>query len=309
MQSNTPHYDAHQHALQEKAKLEEWDASFYAAHSEMQYQIGLETIRRLNPVDGEAILDIGCGDGRLTAELAQYVPNGRLTAVDISNNMLRLTKASLCRAGASHYNLINVRAEQIEFKDAFDGIFSNIALQWVRRRRELYVRLFQALKRGGRLAIATCYDSPELDDEEEPLVENDAQWYNVKLHEFEQKAVTELYARPEFRPYLINMSFQPQQHFYYIKTTRRRLESVGFTNISLDTLSFKTKYDSLEGYLSWGMDGYFDIFPSDLQQPFMEQFEEIMRGYLNDAPDKPDHFEYVDEWSVLFIQAEKPKRF
>src|SRR5271157_2519270 len=307
MQIQTPqhNYDIQTYALSEKAKLLEWDAGFYQTHSEMQHMIGRETIRRLHLVDGADIFDIGCGDGRLTTEIAKKIPRGTVTGIDISANMLRRAQANLTDACVENCRLLKMRAEDIRFDSEFDGIFSNIAVQWVRKQRALFQTLFRALRTGGKVAIATCYDSPELDDEGEPLKRENPTWYNIHVHEIEDLAITEICNQLEFRPFLPRMNFQPQQFFYSVPRIRRNLETAGFSNISLTTQNFQTKYDNLDEYLTWGMDAYFDIYPVPLQTLFLEKYESLMKVLLENAPDRPANFEYVDEWSVLFIQAEK----
>ena len=62
-----------------------WDAELYKGSSAVQYKLGLMAIERLEPVDKEKILEIGSGNAMLTIEIARYIPNGSITAIEISS--------------------------------------------------------------------------------------------------------------------------------------------------------------------------------------------------------------------------------
>ncbi len=59
-----------------EAKSYAWDAKDYAKNSQNQYQWTKELIPKLKLKGNEALLDIGCGDGKITAELATCLPKG-----------------------------------------------------------------------------------------------------------------------------------------------------------------------------------------------------------------------------------------
>ena len=69
--------------------MSDWDAERYHRVSNPQLEWGLRVLRRLGPQPGERILDIGCGTGRLTVELAAAMGEGMIVAVDRSETMLR----------------------------------------------------------------------------------------------------------------------------------------------------------------------------------------------------------------------------
>ena len=73
--------------------MAEWDAERYHRVSNPQLEWGRRVLRRLAPLAGERILDIGCGTGRLTAELVSALGEGTVVAVDRSETMLREASA------------------------------------------------------------------------------------------------------------------------------------------------------------------------------------------------------------------------
>ncbi len=138
----------------------EWDASFYESHSSMQYQIGLRNIEMLHPIDGEQVLDVGCGNGRLTTLLARANPSGRFTAIDPSESMISHTREVLTAEGCSNCTCLQQDVLTLERDGEFDAIFSNCAINWVPDHQKLFQVLFRALKPGGRIAITSSTKLP-----------------------------------------------------------------------------------------------------------------------------------------------------
>ena len=67
-----------------KSKSYDWDAKDYAKNSQNQFQWAQELIPKLKLVGNEALLDIGCGDGKITAEISKCLPEGRAVGIDSS---------------------------------------------------------------------------------------------------------------------------------------------------------------------------------------------------------------------------------
>ena len=65
-----------------------WDAEKYDAVEAPQMDAGRELISMANVNEGDAILDVGCGTGKLTVELARLACNGSVTGIDPSGDML-----------------------------------------------------------------------------------------------------------------------------------------------------------------------------------------------------------------------------
>ena len=78
-----------------------WDAADYARSSSAQQGWALELIDKLALAGDETVLDIGCGDGKVTAELARRLPRGHVTGVDSSAEMVGAARVSWPVARAS----------------------------------------------------------------------------------------------------------------------------------------------------------------------------------------------------------------
>ena len=71
-----------------------WNAKDYAKNSTNQYAWAQELIPKLNLSGKEALLDIGCGDGKITAELSKALPHGKVVGIDSSQEMINLAKTT-----------------------------------------------------------------------------------------------------------------------------------------------------------------------------------------------------------------------
>jgi len=90
---------------------------------------------------GEHVLDLGCGDGVLTEKLA--AKGAVVTGVDASPSMIEAANARGLHARV-------VSAEQLDFYQEFDAVFSNAALHWMRDQDAVITGVRRALKPGGR---------------------------------------------------------------------------------------------------------------------------------------------------------------
>lgn len=130
----------------------QWDPADYARHSATQQVWATELLARLPWRGDERILDVGCGDGQITARLAARVPGGKVVGADLSPAMIAHARAAHRRP--------NLRFEVMDARriatppDAFDVVFSNAALHWVDDHRAFLRGAARALRPGGRLAVS-----------------------------------------------------------------------------------------------------------------------------------------------------------
>src|SRR4051812_48653879 len=107
-----------------------WDANEYAKHSSVQQHWARELIDKLAWRGDERVLDIGCGDGKVTAEIARAaVPRGSVLGIDSAPQMIRF--ASEHFADVPNLRFRQMDASDIALRGQFDVVFSNAALHWV----------------------------------------------------------------------------------------------------------------------------------------------------------------------------------
>ena len=87
------------------------------------------SLRLLDLKGNERILDVGCGNGKTTAEIAARVPQGAVVGVDASADMIAFAAAH----GALHSNLqfAVADARQLPYRHEFDLVVSFNALHWI----------------------------------------------------------------------------------------------------------------------------------------------------------------------------------
>jgi len=133
----------------------DFDADFYDLKSDVQYNLGLKTIKEFDVQNGESILDIGCGTGRLTIELAKRNSSGTIIGLDPNPDMIQKAKENIQRSGITNIQLITSGILEYKPKIQFHGIFSNSALHWIKETYALYRKVYALLQPGGRLVAQT----------------------------------------------------------------------------------------------------------------------------------------------------------
>lgn len=124
--------------------------------------LGRATEAALNPQTGERLLDVGCGCGETSLELARAVgPSGAVTGLDISRPMLEIARGRAAEAGLSTAEFLEADAQTYPLEaGAYDGLFSRFGVMFFADPTAAFSNLRRALKPGGRLAFL-CWRSPD----------------------------------------------------------------------------------------------------------------------------------------------------
>lgn len=128
-----------------------WNAEDYAKNSSAQLKWANELIGKLNLLGNERILDIGSGDGKITAKLAELVPKGSVLGIDSSLEMIQLAKQSFPYENHSNLSFECMDVLNMTFYEEFDVIFSNACLHWVKDHQKVLKNVDNALKHTGRI--------------------------------------------------------------------------------------------------------------------------------------------------------------
>jgi trans-aconitate 2-methyltransferase len=182
----------------------DWDATTYDRISEPQQRWAAEQLTRLQLHGDEVVLDAGCGSGKVTAEIVELVPRGRVYAVDLAPSMVEHTRAALGdRVTAYQQDLT-----ELTLPEPVDAIFSNATFHWITDHDALFAALRRALKEGGRL-VAQFGGKGNIDSFR--LIANDVAHGGV------------------FAPYF--ESFSRNWNYPSPEETETRLLKAGFTNV------------------------------------------------------------------------------
>ncbi len=125
-----------------------WDAADYHRHASAQVAWGRELHARLALEGSETVFDLGCGDGRLTAELAGRVPIGKVIGLDAGPDMIAFARRSSARD-----NVLFVEGDirTFSFTERAGRIISTACLHWVPEHEVVLRRCREHLAPGGRI--------------------------------------------------------------------------------------------------------------------------------------------------------------
>jgi trans-aconitate methyltransferase len=214
-----------------RAKSAKWNPADYAANSIVQQTWARELIARLKLRGDEHILDVGCGDGKVTAEIARAVPRGFVAGIDASAEMIGFAGKAFPPSKISNLKFQICDARKINAAitgSPFDIIFSNAALHWVDDHQAILRGMAAVLKTGGRL-IVSCGGK------------GNAQDVFVAL-------------RPEIRMERWREFFRkiPKPYFFYSPADYEKwLPKFGFKINTLKLAPKDATYAGAEGFAAW----------------------------------------------------------
>jgi trans-aconitate methyltransferase len=120
---------------------QKWSPDLYQNNARFVGELASEAVEWLSPKTGEQVLDIGCGDGVLSLQLAQS--GAEVTGLDFSPELVE-------NARERGLHAVHGNAEKLAFDREFDAVFSNAALHWIRAPDAMMRGVYAALRPGGR---------------------------------------------------------------------------------------------------------------------------------------------------------------
>ena len=238
-----------------------WNAEDYARNSECQLKLGEELIGKLFIKGGEFVLDIGCGDGKISAKLSRLVKNGDVFAIDASENMIRFASSQF--SGASYPNLtfFQMDAREINPPKKFDIAFSNACLHWVKNHTAVLRGVHSCLKPKGRILFQMGGRG------------NVDEVFN---------SVQSVQKSPACLEYFKN--FVPPYYFYGTEDYEIWLSENDFMPVRLELISKDVNYSGKENFKGWLRTTWFpytDCLPESLREAFLA---EVVGNYIINHP-------------------------
>jgi trans-aconitate 2-methyltransferase len=125
----------------------EFDGVKYEKASSHQREWGEKLVGELDLRCDERVLDLGCGDGSISARIAERVPKGEVIGIDASRGMIEAAR----RKTRPNLKFFLIDINRFDFEDTFDLVFSNAALHWITDHERLLRNVRRALRSKGRV--------------------------------------------------------------------------------------------------------------------------------------------------------------
>jgi trans-aconitate 2-methyltransferase len=141
----------------EEMHVKEWDGKNYHHYSHIQYQLAQDLLKHCSFIGDEKILDIGCGDGKITKEIATQVLEGSVLGVDYSESMITFAKGAYPPKIYKNLRFEVKDAATLSYQQEFDIVFSFCCLHWVKDQLAALQNIYSSLKPNGLFfAVIPC---------------------------------------------------------------------------------------------------------------------------------------------------------
>lgn len=239
-------------SLNERESVPTWDAELYDARHAFVWQRAADLVDLLAPQTGERILDLGCGTGHLTAQIASC--GAEVVGIDSSQAMIE--------EAWSHYPTLKFHvadARTFSFAQCFDAVFSNAALHWINEAGEVIRCVEKVLRPAGRF-----------------VAEFGGKGNVQKLVDAFYRSFEALGIHPAQNP---NPWYFPSISEYSFLLERQGLETVSAILFDRPT-PLEEGEDGMRNWIRMFAGQFLAVMPEDRQNEFMSQTECILRPEL-----------------------------
>jgi trans-aconitate methyltransferase len=232
-----------------------WDAADYAKNSQGQYGWAIGNLGKLKLTGNEAVLDVGCGDGKITIEIARRVPHGRVVGIDQAAEMIALATRSFVLPNLS-FRVLDAQA--LNFNQEFDAVFSNSAIHWMPDQPAAIQGIARALKPGGRMLLSMGGRGTAA---------------------LPRKAIAELIVEPRWSAFLADASsphyfFGPAEYLPWLAEAGLHADRVELVPKPMCLANVQ----ALEGWLRTTWMTYWQRLPIEERPDFLHEFTERVRA-------------------------------
>jgi trans-aconitate 2-methyltransferase len=240
---------------------QKWNAEDYAKNSSAQLQWAQELISKLTLQGNESVLDIGCGDGKISAQLSLAVKNGNVVGIDLSEEMIGLATEKFPSDEYPNLSFLRMDATDIYLPHRFDVAFSNAVLHWVKDHIAVLRGVRAYLKADGKMLLQMGGR------------ENAADVFG---------AIERVKQAPPWAPYL--GGFTPAYYFYGPEEYQEWLSASGFRAVRVELIPKDMQHQGVESMWGWLRTTWFpytDRLPVELRDAFLA---EVVAAYTAAHP-------------------------
>ena len=229
--------------------------------------LGEKALAKLDLKSNSDVLDIGCGCGATTLEIAKKVSEGIVTGLDISVPMLDKAESEASIQGIANvdFKVVDVQVDQLA-SEKYDYVYSRFGVMFFDDPYEAFKNIFSSIKEGGELSFV-CWQDPSLNP-----------WQSLSVQ--------------VIRGYLDMPSPPPRSPgpfaFHEKDYVKEILEKSGFSNISFDDnqeditmFSGKSLQEASEDYLAINpvVTEMLKDSPDDLKAEIVESLKEAFSEF------------------------------
>ena len=236
-----------------------WSGSDYAAQSSAQQSWAEQLLQKLALVGDEFVLDLGCGDGKISASIAASLHRGKVLAIDASKDMIAFAQQKY--AGISNLVFKHENAMTFSCEEKVDVVFSNAVLHWLNDHRRVLQNCHQSLRQGGKVLLQMGGKG------------------NAKTL---ISVVTEVTSKPEWQDYFSDFEFP--YHFYAVEDYQSWLNETGFQATRIELIDKDMQHQGKEGLKGWFRTTWMPYtfqLPVQLRESFIN---DVVENYLERFP-------------------------
>jgi trans-aconitate 2-methyltransferase len=254
----------------------EWHGLEYDEVSSLQKWLADRSLAQLTLRGDERVLDVGCGDGKITAEIADRLPTGSILGIDRSHDMIDYARKHNPRA---NLDFAVCGACEMAFPAEFDLAVSFNTLHWVHEQEAALRALHDSLKAGGAAFL---------------------QMVGHGTRKSLEHVISEICDAARWAEYFVGFQ-QPYVHF----TPQRYTEmatACGFTVQSVPLVVCKWDFKTRDAFVKWA-EGTFSDWTSQLPEALRDAFSaDVLDAYGklgSDSSDPPNLFVFYQMMASL----------
>lgn len=236
-----------------------WNADEYYSNSNVQDDAAKSLLVHVHFNGTECVLDVGCGDGKITAKIAHKVPSGSVLGIDVSSEMIKFAQKTFPRNRYQNLEFSLKDAQKLDYREHFDIVFSSFALQWVLDQHSFFQGAYNSLKKSGHLVITIPLGISSALEESISKIKSQEKWSSY------------------FREFVQEWHFDSDIKFSKL-LSQYQFAPILFSVITQEVV-FHSRDDFEKYILQWLP--YLQPLPSSLRQVF---FKEIIDKYIEIEP-------------------------
>ncbi len=228
------------------------DSQTYHLNSNLQWNGAMEMI---DAIDWKGnVLDVGCGDGKITAWIAKKNRNGHVVGVDVSQSMIAFAKEHFPQDGHPNLEFSIADASELFYKEQFDIVVSLSTLHWVLDQEKALRGIWESLVPGGKTYIFTYAKAP----------------MNLS------KVAEDLILSEKWGSYF--PGYKNERVYFTKEEYEKLLLKSGFSDVRIKTRPSETRYPDRQAFIGFAKPllTYIRHLDPELKEAFLEEYTDKM---------------------------------